>query len=36
MNIKDLTVGEVDEAYRKNGITTTVKGGEIISRREEE
>lgn len=29
MSIKNLTVGEAAEAYRKDGIVTTVKAGEI-------
>lgn len=36
MRIEDLTVGEADEAYRKNRITTTIKGGKIVSQREEQ
>lgn len=34
MSIKNLTVGEAAEAYRKDGVATTVKAGEINQRKE--
>lgn len=34
MSSKNLTVGEAAEAYRKDGVVTTVKAGEISQRKE--